>query len=160
MSNAKSNLFTTYQEVFNGNPWYGDAVMKKLESLDHNHVNKVPDFMTHSIAMIVQHMISWRRFAIEKLNGNVAFDIQVNSTVDWGETEISNETEWKELLHQLQETQHEIIGFLNKMDNEEILKTQTSGRNYDFEFLFYGIIQHDIYHLGQIAIVNKYFVRE
>lgn len=94
------------------------------------------------------------------MNGNVAFDIQVNSTADWGETKISNETEWKELLHQLQETQHEIVGFLEKMDNEKFFQTQTSGRNYDFEFLFYGIIQHDIYHLGQIAIVNKYFVRE
>ena len=30
-----------------------------------------------------------------------------------------------------------------------------SGRDYDFYYLFHGIVQHSLYHAGQIAILAK-----
>jgi uncharacterized damage-inducible protein DinB len=53
----------------------------------------------------------------------------------------------------LEETQDEILKIMDVMD-DEALNTQTLGRTYNLEYLLNGIIQHDIYHLGQIGILS------
>jgi hypothetical protein len=35
------------------------------------------------------------------------------------------------------------------------LRETVPGRKYDFYFLFHGIVQHIIYHSGQIAVLRK-----
>jgi hypothetical protein len=35
------------------------------------------------------------------------------------------------------------------------LKQTVPGRPYNFYFLFHGIVQHSLYHAGQIAILKK-----
>lgn len=154
MRSSNFKLINSLIETFNGDPWYGDSVMKKLKEIDFKIVNETSAHSSNTIAMIVQHLINWRTFAIEKLKGNSEFDILLNSKEDWAEIIISNEIEWNELLLKLEETQNEIIKILTIMDDDEFLKTQTPGRNYNFEYLINGIIQHDIYHLGQIGIIT------
>ena len=39
--------------------------------------------------------------------------------------------------------------------DDQKLKEKVGGRNYDFFYLLHGIIHHDVYHLGQIAILKK-----
>jgi len=43
------------------------------------------------------------------------------------------------------------------MDNltDALLGKQVADREYNYRFLLNGIVQHDIYHLGQIAYVKK-----
>ena len=35
------------------------------------------------------------------------------------------------------------------------LAEKVPGRKYDFYFLFHGIVQHNLYHAGQIALLKK-----
>ena len=54
----------------------------------------------------------------------------------------------------MQETQDEMIHLLQLQD-DTILEQTVNGRSYNFRKLLYGIIQHDIYHLSQIALITK-----
>ena len=129
--------------------------MTKLNGIDFQVVNFVPVYSTNSIARIVQHMINWRIFAIEKLKGNSAFDIQLNSKQDWTDIIIRNQPDWDKLLIRLSNTHTEIVNILSQNNDEKFLKNITPGREYDFQYLVDGIIQHDIYHLGQIGIIHR-----
>jgi hypothetical protein len=42
-----------------------------------------------------------------------------------------------------------------KKKEDAFLEEKVDYRNYNFRFLLNGLVQHDIYHLGQIAYVGK-----
>ena len=42
-----------------------------------------------------------------------------------------------------------------KTKNDEFLKEIVDYRKYNFRFLLNGMMQHHIYHLGQVAYINK-----
>ncbi|OEK06036.1 hypothetical protein A8C32_18545 [Flavivirga aquatica] len=140
-------------ESFEGTPWFGDALMIKLNMLDYKLVNETLVNSNNSIAIIVQHIINWRIFVLEKLEGNQFFDIEMNSKNDWTKITIQNKKEWDELLNKLTSTQNKLIKTLKTQNNDKLLKNMVSGRTYNFEYLIEGIIQHDIYHLGQIGLL-------
>ena len=155
MPMRSDKLILDFKDAFDREPWYGDSVMKKLNTinLDIANVRPLPSF--NSIAEIIQHMINWRIFAIKKMQGDKGFDIRQNYANDWTEANISSQSDWDELIKKLQSSQKEIIKLLS-VKNEDFLDLKVSGRDYDFAFLLAGILQHDIYHLGQIALVVKW----
>jgi len=153
MNEKIQKLITTSIESFEGNPWLGDSLMTKLKGIDFNLVNKRLPNSNNSIALIVQHLINWRIFMIEKLEENHLFDIELNSTEDWTEITIKNKQEWIRLLDNLIATQNKLIKKLKHKNNDSFLYKKTSGREYNFEYLIEGIIQHDTYHCGQIGLI-------
>ena len=153
------HLIQSLEHVMQGTPWYGDSVMEKLEQMDIRLVNEVPAGLTNSIARLVKHMISWRLFAIEKLNGNAAYDIRINTHEDWPEITIQTNEQWRHLLKELHDTQDQLFTQL-RARNEEDLEQPCLGKSYSLGFLVEGILQHDVYHLGQIALIEKILVSD
>lgn len=150
-----SRLISALHNSFNGKPWYGDPIMEILNKIRFEYVIITPENSNNSIAKIVAHMIQWRNFANEKLNGNNSFDIELNSKDDWPDVHIQNKKDWDELLESLINSQKFIINALEKVDSPDFLTKNCPGRTYNFEFLIDGIIQHDIYHIGQIGFIYQ-----
>ena len=50
---------------------------------------------------------------------------------------------------------HEKIIALLQLKDDEWLKEKVNFRDFDNRFLLNGLIQHNIYHLGQIAYLKK-----
>lgn len=147
-------LILKLEESYNGNPWYGDSMMEKLNSIDFKTVNNTSSAITNSVAKLVQHIISWRIYAIKKLLGNKEFDIPINSASDWTKIHMIKKMDWHKLLKNLDQTQIELIEILSSQ-TDSFLLNPISGKTNDFKFLIEGIIQHDIYHLGQIGLAVK-----
>lgn len=150
--NNIDRLTDTLNKVFNGAPWYGISVAKKLRHIDWEVVNIMPNGYSKSIATVVKHMVNWRVFALNKLRGDIDFDIEIDSAQDWPRITITSEVEWQELKSELWKTQEGLITALANSDRG-FLKKLVPGRAYDFEYLIEGIVQHDIYHLGQIGTI-------
>ena len=146
------DLLNGIHESFDGSPWYGISVMEKLNGVDSQSVNVIPQNGKKSVAQLLGHMINWRVFVLKKLQGNADFDIEMNSEADWPKIEIKNEEEWDELRNELQRTQIKLVKFLNNCD-DGWLETKVPGKDYNFHYLIKGIPQHDIYHLGQIGLL-------
>ncbi|WP_198440146.1 DinB family protein [Pareuzebyella sediminis] len=144
---------STLNNAFKGEPWYGISVVKKLETIDWKVVGTPPEGYSKSIAVMVKHMVNWRVFVLNKLRGEPDFDIEIDSDQDWPLIKIANESEWDGLIMELRTTQKELVAILRQI-NDDFLKRKVPGRKYNFEYLVKGIIEHDIYHLGQIAIIH------
>ena len=65
-----------------GTPWFGEALFDKLENIDYKLANTTPTGLPYSVARLVKHMINWRRFAIDKIEGKNQFYIELNSADD------------------------------------------------------------------------------
>jgi uncharacterized damage-inducible protein DinB len=81
------------------------------------------------------------------------FDI-LHADQDWPSIKESDENSWQKDLQVLENSQQALLLALNRM-NDGNLGEIVSGREYTFYTLLHGIIQHDLYHIGQIALLKK-----
>ena len=141
------------ESAFEGQPWYGISLMKKLGSIEVAAVNQQING-SNSIARLILHMIQWRKFALEKLAGNEQFDIMLNSPEDWPTVTITSEQQWNDIVDTLRSTQSQLLQELGQR-SDEYFEELTPGKSYTNFALYHGIVQHDIYHLGQVAMLHK-----
>lgn len=145
-------IINDLKECFDGKPWYGDSIMKKLEAVDWRIVND-QDYGNKSIAVLLQHMINWRIFVLKKLQGDADYDIIIDELNDWTQVHIKNQQEWNLLKQEIRNTQNKILEYLSTC-TDDLLDKKVPGKKYTFGPILQSIIQHDIYHLGQIAMLN------
>jgi len=152
MCNELEVIINNLKDSFDGKPWYGNSVMHTLRSIPWQIANN-KTYGSKSIAILVQHIISWRIFVLKRLEGDVNYDIIIDGENDWDEIHINNQEEWHSLIMKLQNTQDNLLHMLSKQTNA-ILQQQVTGKDYNFGPILTSIAQHDIYHLGQIAMLN------
>ncbi|MEO1011667.1 MAG: DinB family protein [Bacteroidota bacterium] len=140
------------ESCFDGRPWYGDSVMKKLNGVPWQKVNETV-YGEKSIAVLVQHIINWRVFVLKKLQGDVEYDLIIDGPNDWSPIHIADQKGWEDLLNRLRGTQHSILELLSK-NTDALLDKNVPGKAYTFGDVLPSLTQHDIYHLGQIAMLN------
>jgi len=136
--------------VFNGQPWYGKSIEKILDDVvDANFRHDGG----HSIGQILEHMVQWRTYLIEKAKGNNDYRIEMDSLQDWNADKVYNLEEFKELRNDFTLSQIELVNLLFEK-TDDWLKSDVPNLNIPFEELLEGLLQHDIYHLGQIALLK------
>ena len=150
------NLFINkYNKVYKGSPWYGESLMSILNKVDPEKVFVKPSGKkTNSIAEITAHIIGWREFLLSRLSEKHEFKLTQKDTFNWKRIDKNEKTAWKNLLREMDVVQNEIIKILNNSD-DDILNLKVRDRKFKIKYLLDGVIQHDIYHIGQIAALNK-----
>ncbi|MEM9141886.1 MAG: DinB family protein [Bacteroidota bacterium] len=153
MDSVKLNYIIAHlKQCFDGRPWYGNALIPVLEGIPWEKTNERV-YGKKSIAVLVRHIINWRFFVLKKLQGDVEYDLIIDGPNDWSEVHISGEGDWSALLAELRETQQGILDELSG-ETDEILERKVPGKPYTFGDVLPSLSQHDIYHLGQIAMLR------
>jgi uncharacterized damage-inducible protein DinB len=142
------------KESYEGDPWHGRSIKSLLGDVTPEIALKKPNPASHSIAELVYHMITWRDFLISRLQPEEGKDTKYFERMDWRTLNLSSVQTWQEGLKLLEESQHRLLSALEQF-NDSILPEKVAERKYTFNTLLYGLVQHDVYHSGQIAYVTK-----
>lgn len=153
MNQEISRIVKSLTGNLTGKGWFGNNLKQQLEGVSAEKATKIPQNLSHSIAEIIVHMMAWRLFIIEKLNGNAEYEVW-ETDLDWVKIPQLNEPDWQNLQNQLAENQALLIKTIIEKA-EDLFDTKVDGREYNFRLMLNGIVQHDIYHIGQISIVRK-----
>ena len=140
-------------ETYSGSPWYGSNITQLLSAVDDSITSERPNNQ-HSLLELLWHVITWREFTIAALNKSDAETIEQIRAKDWRELDQFDKTIWQQGLQRLQQTQDELLHIVQQQNDE--LLNQIAFRDFTFRTLLNGIIQHDIYHIGQVAYVTKF----
>lgn len=155
MSKEINYYITEFQTVFNGEPFYGKPMMGIIKEADPGKVFKKPSPSSHSAYEITQHLYAWRDLFVKRLNGDSKASIKMNSEEDWSSLPAEKtEAAWKQLVKKLEQNQEELMAALSKWDDGSLDKNFIQSA-YSLRTYLEGQIQHDIYHLGQIAVALK-----
>jgi uncharacterized damage-inducible protein DinB len=146
-------FITTMRSVLQGQPWYGQPAMKILQDIDTAKVYDKPNDHSHSLIELLYHMITWSEFTLKRLEKDEEKNMQAFEELDWRKIDTKEHT-WEKGVAQFKVTHDLIIETLGTKD-DEFLSEKVDYREYNFRFLLHGIIQHDIYHIGQIAYLKK-----
>jgi uncharacterized damage-inducible protein DinB len=148
-------LQTTEQlkDAYEGGPWFGKSIKEILSEIDEAIVFEKPNGQ-HSILELLWHMITWKEFTLSRLRNDNQIPIKYFEENDWRELDHSDKSLWKQGLQQFAKLHNELIEVIQPQE-DELLSQRVGDRKYNFRKLLYGIVQHDIYHLGQIAYIKK-----
>jgi uncharacterized damage-inducible protein DinB len=141
------------KDCYDGSPWFGKSVRSLLKEVDQSIVFERPNNQ-HSILELLWHMILWREFTINRLRRDNSIARQYFDENDWRQLNHNDTSLWKKGLKRIEETQSELIEVLQQQ-KDDILLEKVPGKEYNYRQLLHGIIHHDIYHIGQIAYLNK-----
>ncbi len=146
------SIITNLERVLNGQPWYGEAVMPMLRKIHPAVVYINPDH-SHAAIEILYHMITWAEFTLHRLQNKQDYDDKTANEMDWRMIDPKIHT-WETGLKEFEQVHTQIIVELQKKD-DAFLSEMVDYREYNFRFMLNGLIQHNIYHLGQIAFLKN-----
>jgi uncharacterized damage-inducible protein DinB len=153
MNKEVQYIIAQLKDSYEGDPWFGRNIQKLLYEVTEDIAFDKPNGQ-HSITELVWHMVNWREFVISRFQKNTTKDLHYFETNDWRQLDHSNRSLFKTGLQELERTQQQLLAILQSLD-DTILNTNVEERTYNYRTLLNGIVQHDIYHLGQIAYLLK-----
>lgn len=146
-------IIASLQRTLEGEPWYGRPVVTMLQEIDPAMAYKKPGKNAHSLADLLYHMITWAEFTLARLKGDQQKDDNYFEPIDWRPIDPAVQT-WQQGVKQFKDLNDQIISILQQKD-DNLLKEMVDFRQYNFRFLLNGYIQHNIYHIGQVAYLKK-----
>lgn len=153
MNKEVQSIAKNFENILGGQPWFGRAVYEILQEVDVSKVYIKPNDTEHSLIELLYHMNTWAEFTLKRLEGNREEDLAAAEKKDWRRIDPAVHT-WEKGVAELK-TLHEKIIALLQTKEDAFLKEMVDYRQYNFRFLLNGLIQHNIYHLGQIVYLHK-----
>ncbi|WP_184551070.1 DinB family protein [Mucilaginibacter sp. FT3.2] len=151
-------LSTQLQTILSGDAWYGSPVYEIVESISFEAAyEKVPGSV-HNIAEIVLHMIAWTEEVMDRMNG---LPSGIPTSGDWPETGAPDEQKWQNYVDDLKLVNVNLVGVIQNFPQEQWNEATIDERNrqlgtgVNYEELVNGLIEHHVYHSGQIALLNR-----
>lgn len=152
MKNEVQSIISNLERVLTGQPWYGEAVMPMLRKI-HPAVVYINPKNSHAAIEILYHMITWAEFTLSRLQNKQDYDLKKAEEMDWRMIDPKIHT-WEKGLNEFEQIHKQIVAELQTKD-DAFLKEMVDYREYNFRFMLNGLIQHNIYHLGQIAYLKN-----
>ena len=143
-----SNL---YQSIYNGNPWLEVTLAHTLENVTAEQAYRKINPNLNTIWEIVNHLIQWRRNILRRVEGETVLTPDHNYFVPILDP---SEAAWEQSLQSLAKSQELWNAFFESFDDADLAKIYVNNGHTFYEHI-HGIIQHDVYHLGQIVILKK-----
>jgi uncharacterized damage-inducible protein DinB len=148
------NRYTTnFNLLYEKGAWFGDTYMEKLADVTEKEAFTPPMNGIHTIAELVSHVIYWRTPIIKKLKGEKDHVGSVDSPDNWVPLDQLKAKGWKSVLKDFAESQDQLMTLLSKAKPGFFNEEYSPGNSWDY--VVDGIVQHDVYHLGQLALVKK-----
>ncbi len=141
------------EQLYRGGSWQGETFMDKLKDVDDRTAFTAPVQGVHSIAEIVWHCIYWRTVSIKRLQGDYRYRDETVERLNFLPVGELKKKGWEALKQALAETQTTLLNLLQSHNDEYLKNEYQSGFTYGYQVE--GVIQHDIYHLGQIGFAKK-----
>ena len=150
MSEMK-RILNHYDGVLNGDAWHGDAIWKILEDIPAQTAGARPLPGTHSIWELISHMTFWEGVVTKRLAGLRAGLVE---ELNFPSIPAATEANWQKTLNEFRASNHAFREALSKLDPAKLEQLTAAGKRTYYDEA-HGIIEHHVYHLGQIAMLKK-----
>lgn len=144
-------IVAEYDRVMNGNAWHGDPIWQILDSVTAKSAAQRPIASAHSIWEIVLHMTFWEGVGTKRLAGQRA---GLDESLNFPAPPAATETNWQITRDAFRASNQEFREALAKLDAARLDELSAAGKRSFYEEA-HGVVQHNIYHAGQIALLRK-----
>jgi uncharacterized damage-inducible protein DinB len=137
--------------AFVGEAWHGSAVMEILDGITARDASARPFNAAHNIWEIVLHIAAWEKACLRRLRGD---RVQLPSEEDWPAVPEASEQSWEESRKEVKQAYEQLRHAISQLADAQLDQPIVEGLSTVYVTL-HGVIQHSLYHAGQIAILKK-----
>ena len=136
---------------YRGEAWHGPSLLEVLNGVTAQMASAKPIPGAHSIWELVTHIGAWIDAVRRRTAGDPA---QLTQQEDWPATPGDIEEAWQQTLSNLDQEQNQLHAAIRALP-ETSLRAGVPEAKYSVRFMIEGVIQHNLYHAGQIALLKK-----
>ena len=136
------------QRAYRGNAWHGPSIREVLDGVDADAASARPLSNAHTISELVVHVVVWEQEAVARLEGKGRDDLPPEE--DWP----AGAAAWADLLDELDTAHERLTAAIAELSADALgdVVAESPGTVYH---LLHGVVQHNLYHAGQMAILKK-----
>jgi len=153
MNPESIRIATQLRHAFAGQPWHGPPLSELLANVTPKQACARPIPGAHNIQELVLHIDVWLRAALDAVHG-IAMPKLYGTEKDWQVVTEADAAEWARATQSLFQGGEQLALTVEQLPDVR-LQEIVPGRDYDFYYLLHGIVQHSLYHAGQIALNMK-----
>ena len=140
-----------YDRTMHGDAWHSHPVWQVLDGISVERAAMRPLANAHSIWEIVGHMAFWEEVAARRLGGLRA---GLEEDRNFSAMPEATEVNWQKTLDAFRASNQALREALQKLDPARLDELSAAGKRSFYEEA-HGLIEHSVYHAGQIALLAK-----
>ena len=140
------------ERSFRGGAWHGPALEETLAGVDATAAARRPLPDAHTIWEIALHAGAWMDVARRRIAGEPVGEL--SPELDWAAPSELSESAWQATLARLEEAHSGLRSAVIELDDDR-LEDPVAGSDPTVRGLLLGVLQHNVYHAGQIVMLKK-----
>ncbi|MGZ7029964.1 MAG: DinB family protein [Terriglobales bacterium] len=142
------------RRAFSGNAWHGDSVFEILESVTPAQASARPVKRAHTIWELMLHIAAWDGAVLRRLSGDA---VELSDAENFPAVTDVSEAAWHKTLAEVRRVHEELVKTVAALPDSRLDQTVPGkqGAHYTFYYMLHGLVQHELYHAGQIALLKK-----
>ena len=149
---AAAPLVDQLERSFRGGAWHGPSVSEALAGVDAAAAAARQIAGAHTIAELAGHISAWMEVAARRIGGEEVLDLPPEE--DFPPDGAASPEAWRETLARLDETYRRLHALVRDLTAEG-LEAPVAGSDPTVRGLVLGVLQHNAYHGGQIALLVR-----
>ena len=147
-----SAVIDQLRRAFDGDAWHGDSVLEILGGVDAKTAAARPIAGAHSIWELVLHVAAWDGAVRRRMHADVP--VELSDDENFPAVRDASEAAWRAAVEHMKKVHGNLLRDLAKFP-EQRLGEKIPGKDHDFRNMFWGLVQHEIYHAGQMSLLKK-----
>ena len=151
MASEVARIRGELRRAFEGEAWHGPAVLELLRDITAQQAAARPIAGAHSIWELVLHIAAWENAGRRRLNGDRA---ELPDEENFPPVKDTSEAAWQRAIEELKIGHSKLYDAIAGLEESRLDEPILDGMRSVYITL-HGVIQHDLYHAGQIALLKK-----
>jgi len=142
------------RRAFDGGAWHGDSLFEILEGVTAGRAAARPIEGGHTIWELVLHVAAWDGAVLRRLGGAA---VELSDAENFPPVTDASAAGWRAALAQVRRGHEELVAAVASLPDSRFddMVPGKEGAHYTFYYMLHGVVQHELYHAGQIALLKK-----
>jgi uncharacterized damage-inducible protein DinB len=132
--------------------WHGPSLMDLVGDVSAEQAAEHPVAGAHSIWELVLHMTAWTEIVRERLVGSAKGEPTPDE--DWPPVAERSPESWRTAVERMKDAHRELAADVSKLGDSDLIG-RVPGKDHSVLTMVHGIVEHDAYHGGQVAILKR-----
>ena len=147
-----ARILDQLDRAYSGEAWHGPNLLRLLDGLSAEHASKHSIQGAHSIWELVNHIAAWNTIVQHELGGEL---MEISAERDWPPVYDASDIAWMRTLETLSESRRRLRKAVEGLRDDQLDEKPVSRSDNSRYLMLHGLVQHDLYHAGQIAVLKK-----
>jgi uncharacterized damage-inducible protein DinB len=148
-----ARILDQLHRAYEGPAWHGPALREVLAGVSCQTAARRPIPEAHTIWELVLHLTVWMSVPTRRIAGAEIPTLPPDQ--DWPAAPEPSEAGWQQALNQLAQAQFSLESEVSKLPDDRLREKVLGKVPYSIYTMLHGVVQHNLYHAGQIALLKK-----